>query len=78
MISYITDIYENNSTLTQYQLQFLGIDTKGINKKEIISQIIYKKASNDFQESKCTCSIQKVVQTSFSQGHLKFGSTRGI
>ena len=78
MISYITDIYENNSTLTQYELQFLRIDTKGINKKEIISQIIYKTASNNFQESKCAYSIQKVVQASFSQGHPKFGSTRGI
>ena len=64
LISYITDIYENNSTLTQYELQFLRIDTKGINKKEIISQIIYKTASNNFQESKCAYSIQKVVQAS--------------
>ena len=42
LISYITVIYENNSTLTQYELQLLRIDTKGIDKKEIISQMIYK------------------------------------
>ena len=52
LISYITDIYENNLTLAQYELQFLIIDTNGISKKEIISYIIYKTASNNFQESK--------------------------
>ena len=33
LISYSTDTYENNSTLTRYELQFLRIDTKRINKK---------------------------------------------
>ena len=44
LISYITDIYGNTPTMTQYELQFLRINIKGISKKEI-SQIMYKIAS---------------------------------
>ena len=49
LISFITEIYENNSTMTQYELQFLRIDIKGIPVKEV-SQIMYKIASNNFQQ----------------------------
>ena len=56
-MSYITETYEINLSLTQYELRFLRNDTKGINKKEIISQIIYRTTSNNFQESTCADSI---------------------
>ena len=63
--------------MTQYELQFLRIDIKGISKKEI-SQIMYKTASNNFQQNSYAYSTQKVIQATFSQGHPKFGHARGI
>ena len=44
--------------MTQYELQFLRSDIKGISMKEI-SQIMYKIASNNFQQNRYGCSIQK-------------------
>ena len=63
--------------MTQYELQFLRIDIKGIPKKEV-SQIMFKIASNNFQQNRCAYSIQKVIQATFSHGHPKFGLIRGI
>ena len=68
LISYITDIYENTSTMTQYELQFLRTDIKEISKKEI-SLIMNKIASKNFQLNRRAYSIQKVIQATFSQGH---------
>ena len=55
LISYIIDIYENSLTMTQYEIQFLKIDIKGISKIEI-SQTMYRIASNNFQQNKCVYS----------------------
>ena len=77
MISYITDIYENASAMTKYELQFSRTDIKKISMKKI-SQIMYKIASNNCQQNRCAYSMQKIIQVVFSQGHPKFGRTRGI
>ena len=69
LISYITDIYDNTPTMTQYELKFLRIDNKGISKKEI-NQIMHQIASNNFQQNMYAYSIQIIV--------YKFGRTRGI
>ena len=63
--------------MTQYELQFLRSDIKGISMKEI-SQIMYKITSNNFQQNRRVCNIQKVIQATFSQGHPKVVRTRGI
>ena len=55
--------------MTQYELQFLRIDNKGISKKEI-NQIMHKIASKNFQQNMYAYSIQITV--------YKFGRTRGI
>ena len=49
---------EHTATMTQYKLQFLKIYIKEISKKEI-SQLIYKIASNNFQQNGLAYSIQK-------------------
>ena len=79
LISYITDIYENSSTMTQYELfkSFLRTDIKEITRKEI-SQIIYTIVSNNFQQNRRAYNIQKVIKATFSQGHPKFVRTTGI
>ena len=39
---------------------------------------MYKIASNNFQQNRCTYSIQEIIQATFSQSHLKFGRARII
>ena len=61
LIICIADIYKNTPTMTQYEIQFLRIDFKRISEREI-NQIMYKIASNNFQQNKYDYRIKKVIQ----------------